>query len=184
MTKNHLSARAWRLVKEFAGIYHIPGLDYSSIKKTANISFIIHNFKKYNDKQKTSFIKDMNLYGCTDDLRVEKPIIYKTIASGYKSKEFYEVMALMLQTDPVPIGELKQAFYKNPSLFVYRRLDGSMPPYTRNYRFKFWTHAWCGWRGSWFLEHNINRIYFNYNLLDSIDIRLFSYGRWSVTPPL
>ena len=36
MTKNHLSARAWRLVKEFAGIYHIPGprlLEYKENSK-------------------------------------------------------------------------------------------------------------------------------------------------------
>jgi hypothetical protein len=38
-----LSACAWRLVKEFAGIYHIPGLDYSKIKKTALLYIISKN---------------------------------------------------------------------------------------------------------------------------------------------
>lgn len=40
MTKNNLSACAWRLVKEFVGIYHIPGLDYS---KTALLYIISKN---------------------------------------------------------------------------------------------------------------------------------------------
>lgn len=43
MRKNHMSACAWRLVKEFVGIYHIPGLDYSKIKKTALLYIISKN---------------------------------------------------------------------------------------------------------------------------------------------
>ena len=172
--KYRLASCAWYLVKEYSGIYNIPDLNYAMIKKIANISFIIHNFKKYNDKENKSPIKDLNLYGCT-----ENSIIYKTIASGYKSKIFYQVLAYMLQPNPIPTSEIKAAFYKNPSLFVYRKIDGSMPSYTGNYRFKFWTHAYEHCK-TWFLENQTNgkHIYFHFKKLDPIDQMLFTYGRW------
>jgi hypothetical protein len=170
----------WMKIKEYLGVYDIKNLDYSYIKDNVNISFIIHNFKKYNDPCRRSIISKANTYGCIPALynsyRIPTDTIYKIIAEGFKSKKFYEAIKVLLNR---PDKKILDIFYEHPSAFVWRmRHSGKMAPCTRDYMFKFWSYN-SGLQSACFIQKvglKYDKIYFDINKLSLVDKILFEHG--------
>jgi hypothetical protein len=120
----------WITIKEYAGIYNVPNLHYHNLRGMVPLTYLLHNFKKFNDPNYTSELHDVNIFGnrllgpleysWILQKRVQEIEVYKIIAKGYKSKQFYE--ALRLYINGVPGEEVLEIFYEHPSAFVYRRV--------------------------------------------------------------
>ena len=119
------------------GVYGVKGIDYTKIKDMSNISFIMYNFKKYNDPKGVSPLSDVDYYGTKktngwNNEKVAESFIYKTIAEGYKSKEFYISISRMFMPNS---NSTISVFYKEPILFMYIMRTGHRAECTNGYKY-------------------------------------------------
>ena len=102
----------WKMIKEYAGIYHIEYMDYKLFRKmeirslkngrmTSYFPYIFHEFKATCNAP--SWFYEFNDYGQglkhALSRREIRKHIHKSLASGYKSEIFYKRMVKVLMAD-------------------------------------------------------------------------------------
>lgn len=101
MSKQRLAIQAWTLVKEYAGIYHIPDMDYALFKKKDFRRMKSGRIETYFPYVQQKYIELCNPPECFTTVRSS---MFKGLSQGYKSKQFYmkmkEVMMPPTSTNP------------------------------------------------------------------------------------
>lgn len=86
-----LALAAWIKVKEYVGIYNIPGLDYAKLRHMYIAGFrtiwvyILETFKILCEPPQSFYDKTVHIMSST----IIQRHVFKMLAAGYKSKEFY-----------------------------------------------------------------------------------------------